>query len=97
MTFIEIDHIVAQRVIDAIEAIAVYESICMAHDSMNQVVRQGTTIEKNANNKRKFENQPKDNRVPQQLPFRKPDVERAHTIGSNEKRLMLGIFLIATS
>nr|GFB85007.1 reverse transcriptase domain-containing protein [Tanacetum cinerariifolium] len=59
---------------------------------MNQVVRQGTTIEKNANNKRKFENQPKDNRVPQQLPFRKPDVARAHTIGSNEKKAYAGNF-----
>nr|GEY76441.1 retrotransposon protein putative Ty1-copia subclass [Tanacetum cinerariifolium] len=60
----EIDQIVAQRVTDAIKAIVVYEAIRMAHDSMNQVVRQGTTVEKNANNKRKFENQPKDNRVP---------------------------------
>nr|GFA01335.1 reverse transcriptase domain-containing protein [Tanacetum cinerariifolium] len=43
-------------------------------------------VEKNANNKRKFENQPKDNRVPKQLPLKKPDVERACTIGSNEKK-----------
>ncbi|GKC09916.1 reverse transcriptase domain-containing protein, partial [Tanacetum coccineum] len=41
---------------------------------------------KNANNKRKFENQPKDNRVPQQPPFKKPDVARAYTIGANEKK-----------
>nr|GEX79570.1 reverse transcriptase domain-containing protein [Tanacetum cinerariifolium] len=32
-----VDQIVAQRVIDAIEAIVVYEEIRMAHDSMNQV------------------------------------------------------------
>nr|GFB62459.1 reverse transcriptase domain-containing protein [Tanacetum cinerariifolium] len=57
-----------------------------SHDSMNQVECQGTTIEKNANNKRKFENQPKDNHVPQQLPFKKPDVARAYTTGSNEKK-----------
>nr|GEV14434.1 reverse transcriptase domain-containing protein [Tanacetum cinerariifolium] len=64
MTSAEIDQIVAQRVTDAIEAIAVYEAICMAHDSINPV----------------------DNRVPQQLPFKKPDVARAYTIGSNEKK-----------
>nr|GEW31352.1 reverse transcriptase domain-containing protein [Tanacetum cinerariifolium] len=62
----------------------------MAHDSMNQVVRQGTTVKKNANNKRKFENQPKDNRVPQQLPFKKPDVARVYTIRSNEKKAYVG-------
>nr|GEW43465.1 putative reverse transcriptase domain-containing protein [Tanacetum cinerariifolium] len=53
MTSAEIDQIVAQRVTDAIEAIAVYEAkIHMAHDSMNQVIRQGTIVEKNDNNKR---------------------------------------------
>ncbi|GKF98810.1 hypothetical protein Tco_0297593, partial [Tanacetum coccineum] len=59
----EIDQIVARRVTDAMEAIAIYETkIRMTHDPMNQVTRQETTIEKDANNKRKFENQPKDNR-----------------------------------
>nr|GEX08963.1 reverse transcriptase domain-containing protein [Tanacetum cinerariifolium] len=56
----------------------------------NQVVRQGTTIENNANNKRKFKNQPKDNHVPQQPPFKKPNVARAYTIGSNEKKAYAG-------
>ncbi|GJW94614.1 retrovirus-related pol polyprotein from transposon TNT 1-94 [Tanacetum coccineum] len=83
----KIDRIMAQRVTDAIEAIAIYETkIRMTHDLINQVIRQETTVEKNANNKRKFENQPKDNRVPQQLPFKKPDVTRAYTIGANEKK-----------
>ncbi|GKE79045.1 reverse transcriptase domain-containing protein, partial [Tanacetum coccineum] len=45
---------------------------------------------KNANNKRKFENQPKDNRVPQQQPFKKPDVARAYTIKANEKKAYAG-------
>nr|GEU65513.1 putative reverse transcriptase domain-containing protein [Tanacetum cinerariifolium] len=54
------------------------------------VVRQGTTVEKNANNKRKFENQPKDNYVPQQLPFKKPDVARAYTIRANERKAYVG-------
>nr|GEU80495.1 reverse transcriptase domain-containing protein [Tanacetum cinerariifolium] len=86
MTSAEIDQIVAQRITDAIEAISIYKVIRMAHDSMNQVVRQGTTIEKNANNKRKFENQPKDNRVPQQPPCKKPGMTRSYTIGANERK-----------
>nr|GFC36901.1 reverse transcriptase domain-containing protein [Tanacetum cinerariifolium] len=87
MSSMEIDQIVAQRVTDAIEGIAIYETkICMTHDLMNQVIRQETIIEKYANNKRKFENQPKDNRVPQQPPFKKPNVKRAYTIGANEKK-----------
>nr|GEW49413.1 reverse transcriptase domain-containing protein [Tanacetum cinerariifolium] len=91
MTSAEIDQIVAQRVTDAIDAIAVYEAkIRMAHDSMNLVVRQGTTVEKNDNNTRKFENQPKDNRVPQPPPFKKLDVARAYTIGANEKKAYAG-------
>ncbi|GKA66284.1 reverse transcriptase domain-containing protein [Tanacetum coccineum] len=91
MSSAEIDQIVAQRVTDAIEAIAIYETkIRMNHDLMNQVMRQETTIEKNANNKRKFKNQPKDNRVPQQPPFKKPDVVRAYTIGANGKKAYAG-------
>ncbi|GJT82023.1 putative reverse transcriptase domain-containing protein [Tanacetum coccineum] len=87
MSSVEIDQIVAQRVTDAIEAIAIYETKTrMTHDLMNQVMQQETTVEKNANNKRKFENQPKDNRVPQQPPFKKPDVTTAYTIGANEKK-----------
>nr|GEV70730.1 hypothetical protein [Tanacetum cinerariifolium] len=55
------------------------------------VVRQGTTVEKNSNNKRKFESQPKDNRVPQQLPFKKADVARTYTIRANERKAYAGI------
>ncbi|GJS73091.1 putative reverse transcriptase domain-containing protein [Tanacetum coccineum] len=91
MSFAKIDLIVAQRVTDAIEAIAIYETkICMTHNVMNQVIRQETTIEKNAKNKGKFKNQPKDNRVPQQPPFKKPDMTRAYTIGTNEKKAYAG-------
>ncbi|GJZ86337.1 putative reverse transcriptase domain-containing protein [Tanacetum coccineum] len=87
MSSTEIDQIVAQRVTDAIEAIVIYDTkIRMAHDPMNQVVRQETTVEKSTNNKRKFENQPKDSRVPQQPPFKKPNVARAYTTGANEKK-----------
>ncbi|GKF34189.1 hypothetical protein Tco_0107389, partial [Tanacetum coccineum] len=91
MSSMEIDQIMAQRVIDAIEAIAIYETkIRMSHDPMNQVIRQETPIGKNANNKRKFENHPKDNRVPQQPPFKKPDVARAYTIEANGKKAYTG-------
>ncbi|GKA19910.1 reverse transcriptase domain-containing protein [Tanacetum coccineum] len=76
-----------KKVTDAIEAIVIYDTkIRMAHDPMNQVVRQETTVEKSINNKRKFENQPKDSRVPQQPPFKKSDVARAYTTGANEKK-----------
>ncbi|GJT72780.1 putative reverse transcriptase domain-containing protein [Tanacetum coccineum] len=53
MSYAEIDQIVAQQVTNAIKAIAIYETkIRMTHDPMNQVIRQETTIENNANNKR---------------------------------------------
>ncbi|GKB35061.1 retrovirus-related pol polyprotein from transposon 17.6, partial [Tanacetum coccineum] len=41
-------------------------------------------------NKRKFDNQPKDNRVPQQPPLKKPDVTRAYTIRANERKAYAG-------
>ncbi|GJV25643.1 reverse transcriptase domain-containing protein [Tanacetum coccineum] len=91
MTSAEINQIVAQRVSDAIEAIAIYETkIRMTHDPMNQIIRQEITVEKNANNKRKFENQPKDNRVPRQPPCKKPGVARAYTIEANGKKAYVG-------
>ncbi|GJZ44191.1 putative reverse transcriptase domain-containing protein [Tanacetum coccineum] len=62
----------------------------MTHDPMNQIILQEITVEKNANNKRKFENQPKDNRVPQQPPCKKPDVARAYTIKANGKKAYVG-------
>ncbi|GJR05814.1 hypothetical protein Tco_0528798 [Tanacetum coccineum] len=81
MSYAKIDQIVAHRVTDVIKAIAIYETkIRMTHDPMNHGIRQETTVEKNANNKRKFENQPKGNRVPQQPPFKKLDVAMDYTI-----------------
>nr|GEW17917.1 hypothetical protein [Tanacetum cinerariifolium] len=67
--------------------IAIYETkIRMTRDLMNQVIRKETIVEMNASSKRKFENQPKDNHVPQQPPFKKLDVTRAYTIRANEKK-----------
>ncbi|GJZ66894.1 putative reverse transcriptase domain-containing protein [Tanacetum coccineum] len=91
MTSAKINQIVAQRVSDAIEAIAIDETkMRMTHDSMNQIIRQEITVEKNANNKRKFENQPKDNRVPRQPPCKKLGVARAYTIKANGKKDYVG-------
>ncbi|GJU20878.1 putative reverse transcriptase domain-containing protein [Tanacetum coccineum] len=82
--------IVAQRVTDAIEAIVVYETkIRKAHDSMDQVVRQGAKVARNVNNKRKWENNSRDNRV-QQLPHKRTNVVRAFTGGANEKKEYVG-------
>ncbi|GKB81180.1 hypothetical protein Tco_0948075 [Tanacetum coccineum] len=45
MSHTEIEHIVAQRVTNAIEVIAIYEKkIHIAHDSRDQVVRQGAKV-----------------------------------------------------
>ena len=91
MSSMKIDQIVAQRVTDAIEAIAIYQAkIHMAHNSMNPVIRQETKVAGNANNKRKFEDQPKDNRVPQQPPFKKPNAARTYTTGTNKKNAYAG-------
>nr|GEX40825.1 hypothetical protein [Tanacetum cinerariifolium] len=55
MSFEEMEQVVAQRVSNAIETIAIYElKIRMAHDSMNQVVRKEATVGKNVSNKRKW-------------------------------------------
>ncbi|GJV90183.1 putative reverse transcriptase domain-containing protein [Tanacetum coccineum] len=62
----------------------------MTHEPTNQVIQKETIIEKNANNKREFENQPKDNQVPQQPPFKKLDVARVYTIGANRKKAYAG-------
>ncbi|GJS47482.1 hypothetical protein Tco_0597603 [Tanacetum coccineum] len=86
MSPVEIKQVVAQRVAKAIKAITVYETkLRMANDSIDKVVRQGTTIRKSANNKRKWENNSRDNRV-QQPPFKRQNVARAYTAGANEKK-----------
>ncbi|GJV54285.1 reverse transcriptase domain-containing protein [Tanacetum coccineum] len=56
MSFAEIEQIVAQRVTNVIEAIAIYETkIHVAHDSIVRVVHQGSKVARDANNKRKWE------------------------------------------
>ncbi|GJV01131.1 hypothetical protein Tco_1334700 [Tanacetum coccineum] len=56
MSSMEIEQIIAQRVTNAIEAIAIYETKTrVAHDSIDQVARQGAKVVKDVKNKRKWE------------------------------------------
>ncbi|GKC69535.1 putative reverse transcriptase domain-containing protein, partial [Tanacetum coccineum] len=59
----------------------------MANSLMNQKVH--AYAARNAENKRKFENQPQDNRV-QQPPFKRQNVARAYTASTNEKKAYAG-------
>nr|GEV44927.1 hypothetical protein [Tanacetum cinerariifolium] len=75
----------ARRVTDAIEAIAIYETkIRMAHDPVNQVIRQETTIGKNANKKGKWESDHSLNSGEQQS--QRNEVVKAHAIGPSSKK-----------
>nr|GFB76920.1 hypothetical protein [Tanacetum cinerariifolium] len=85
ITSASIDHIVAQRVTDVIKVIAVYEEkIRMAHDSMNQVVHQGTIVVRNANNKRNWGSDHGKNSGWQQNKRR--EVLKANTAGPGKKK-----------
>ncbi|GJS15104.1 putative reverse transcriptase domain-containing protein [Tanacetum coccineum] len=85
----EMEQIVAQRVANAIEAIAIYESkICMAHDSMNQVVREEATIGKNVSNKRKCGSD--HDRDSDQQQSKRIEVVRAHATGAGNKKAYAG-------
>ncbi|GJS08828.1 hypothetical protein Tco_0365624 [Tanacetum coccineum] len=54
----DIEKHIAQRVTNSIEAIDIYKTKTrVACDSMDQIIRQGAKVEKNANNKRKWEGQ----------------------------------------
>nr|GFB63768.1 hypothetical protein [Tanacetum cinerariifolium] len=56
MSVKEIERVVAQRVANAIEAIAIYETKTnLAHKLMSQTERQEEEVEENASNKRKWE------------------------------------------
>ncbi|GJT16378.1 reverse transcriptase domain-containing protein [Tanacetum coccineum] len=63
------------------------DAIKMASNLMDQKVR--AYVAMNAENKRKFENNPWDNRV-QQPPFKRQDVVRAYTAGTTEKKAYVG-------
>ncbi|GJT99215.1 putative reverse transcriptase domain-containing protein [Tanacetum coccineum] len=89
MSSAETDQIMVQRVTDAIEVIAVYETkIHLAHDSMNQVVSQGTPVARNANNKRKWGIDHDKNSEGQKNKRR--EVVKAHTVGPGNKKRYAG-------
>ncbi|GJR71776.1 reverse transcriptase domain-containing protein [Tanacetum coccineum] len=89
MSFEEMEQIVAQRVANAIEASAIYESkIRMDHDSMNQVVCEEATVGKNVSNKRKRGSDHGRNSDQQQN--RRIGVVRAHATGAGNRKAYAG-------
>ncbi|GJV72513.1 putative reverse transcriptase domain-containing protein [Tanacetum coccineum] len=84
MSFAEVDQIIAQRVADAIETIAIYEiKTRMARESMNQIKQQKEMIAENTSNKRKWEGDHKGSSSQQQN--KEPKVIKAHTAGPSNK------------
>ncbi|GJX98434.1 putative reverse transcriptase domain-containing protein, partial [Tanacetum coccineum] len=81
MSVEEIEQIVAQRVANAIEAIAIYESINQTKQRENKVVG-------NASNKRKWEGD--QNGSPNQQQNKEHKVFGAHFVGPNYKKEYLG-------
>ncbi|GJS40894.1 hypothetical protein Tco_0565937 [Tanacetum coccineum] len=77
MSVEEIERVVAQRVDNAIEAIAIYETKTdMARKSMSQTERQEDKVEENASNKRKWEGNHNGSSIQQNKGHMVP---RAHT------------------
>nr|GEU57541.1 hypothetical protein [Tanacetum cinerariifolium] len=77
MSVEEIERVVAQRVANAIEAIAIYETKTnLAHKSMSQTERQEENVAENASNKRKWESNHYGSLSQQNKGHKKP---RAHT------------------
>nr|GEW44076.1 hypothetical protein [Tanacetum cinerariifolium] len=84
-SFAEVKQIVAQRVANAIETIAIYEeNTCVARDLMNRVEQQEDKITKNDSNKRKWEGGHKGSSSQQQNKEHK--VFRAHAVGPSNKK-----------
>nr|GEW99378.1 retrotransposon protein, putative, Ty3-gypsy subclass [Tanacetum cinerariifolium]GFA34882.1 retrotransposon protein, putative, Ty3-gypsy subclass [Tanacetum cinerariifolium] len=86
----EIERVVAQRVANAIEAIAIYETKTnMALKSMSQTERQeeniSTLVVRQAENKRKLDNTSKNNQN-QQQPNKRQNTGRAYTAWHGEKK-----------
>ncbi|GJS68673.1 hypothetical protein Tco_0683238 [Tanacetum coccineum] len=64
MSFAEVEQIIAQRVANAIETIAIYETKTrMAHESMNQIKQQEGKIAEDTNDKRKWKDDRKGNEI----------------------------------
>nr|GEW73521.1 putative reverse transcriptase domain-containing protein [Tanacetum cinerariifolium] len=85
MSLAEVEQIIAQRVANAIETIAIYETKTrMARESTNQTRQQeGKTVE-DTNNKMKWEDDHKGSFSQQQN--KEPKTIRAHTVGPSNKK-----------
>ncbi|GKB03559.1 reverse transcriptase domain-containing protein [Tanacetum coccineum] len=89
MSVEEIEQIVAQRVANAIKAIAIYETKTnIARKSLNETKHQEDEVAGNASNKRKREGD--QNGRPNQQQNKERKVFRAYAIGSNNKKEYLG-------
>ncbi|GJR03060.1 reverse transcriptase domain-containing protein [Tanacetum coccineum] len=88
MSVEEIERVVAQRVANAIEAIAIYETKTdMARKSMSQTERQEDKVAENASNKRKWEGNHNGSSSQQNKGHRVP---RAHTTRPISKKAYAG-------
>nr|GEZ29157.1 hypothetical protein [Tanacetum cinerariifolium] len=91
----EIKQVVAQRVANAIEAIAIYETKTnLARKSMSQTERQKENVAENASNKRKWEGNYNGSLSQQN----KGHKVLEHTLlGQSTRRRLLDLYLCATS
>ncbi|GJS29522.1 putative reverse transcriptase domain-containing protein [Tanacetum coccineum] len=88
MSVEEIERVVAQRVANAIEAIAIYETKTnMARKSMSQTERQEDKVAENASNKRKWEGNHNGSSSQQNKGHKVP---RAHTTWPSNKKAYAG-------
>nr|GFC37722.1 hypothetical protein [Tanacetum cinerariifolium] len=95
MSVEEIEQVVAQRVANAIEAIAMYEmKTNLARKSRSQTEQQEEEVAENASNKRKWESN-HDESLSQQNKGHK--VPKAHTAWQSTRRHMLDLYLYATN
>ncbi|GJX38245.1 reverse transcriptase domain-containing protein [Tanacetum coccineum] len=89
LSFAKIEQIIAQRVANAIETIAIYETkTCVDHESMNQTKRQEDKMVENASNKRKWEGNHGRSSSQQQNKGHK--MIRAYTVRPSNKKVYAG-------
>nr|GEV03173.1 putative reverse transcriptase domain-containing protein [Tanacetum cinerariifolium] len=85
MSLVEVEQIIAQRVANAIETIAIYETKThMARESTNQTIQKEGKIEEDNNNKRKWEDDHKESSSQQQN--KEPKAIKAYTVGPSNKK-----------
>ncbi|GJY57802.1 hypothetical protein Tco_0457694 [Tanacetum coccineum] len=95
MSVEEIERVVAQRVANAIEAIAIYETKTnMARKSISQTKREEDKVAENASNKRKWEGNHNGSSSQQNKGHKVP---RAHTTRPINKKAYADLYLCATS